>query len=120
MADLTFANLRRANLARDAEKWGAMGAWSPELWLTRMMTEVGELAEEISRSAEADLAEIPFALGGPAGEDGFKARVANELADVAMFLDLLAASLGVELGAAIVAKFNSKSAEWGVGVRLDP
>ena len=45
--------------------------------------------------------------------------VVDELADVVIYLDILAMRLGVDLGAAVMDKFNRVSVRVGSTVRLD-
>jgi NTP pyrophosphatase (non-canonical NTP hydrolase) len=47
-----------------------------------------------------------------------KRDVADEIADTVLYLDLLAAREGVDLGEAIRRKFNEKSDETGSKIRL--
>jgi NTP pyrophosphatase (non-canonical NTP hydrolase) len=46
-------------------------------------------------------------------------QIADELADVVTYLDLLAAVLGVDLGQAVADKFNEVSIRVGFPERLD-
>jgi len=109
--NLTFAALRRANLARDREMWGALDPdrmdWSPEEYLTAVVAELGEFAHLLKDKNMGS---------GRAPLRDFE----DELADTAIFLDLLAASIGVDLEAAILRKWNEVSARVGSAQRLAP
>ena len=83
-------------------------------WLACVTGEVGELAhiiKEIRRSAPAD---------GWSDEEAMKLATAayankfrDELADTVIYLDLLAARAGFDLGAAVKDKFNRDSPRFG-------
>lgn len=81
--------------------------------MTAVVGEVGELASLIKmRNRERDgLTGNKFS---PTDE-----QIADEIADVALYLDLLAARLGVDMEAAIVAKFNATSERLGVADVLE-
>lgn len=111
---LTFQELRTANVDR-CEKWHPQGlkSWSPSDWLTAVTGELGELASLLKmRNRERD------------GLQGNKfsptdQQIADELADVVMYLDLLSEVLGVDLGAAVVKKFNEVSEREGFPARIE-
>jgi NTP pyrophosphatase (non-canonical NTP hydrolase) len=112
--ELTFAAFREANLAR-CIKWHPQGieSWSPSDWMTAVVGELGELASLLKmRNRERD--GLPGNKFSPSDK-----QVADELADVMTYLDLLAAALGVDLGAATVAKFNEVSERVGFPDRID-
>lgn len=111
---LTFAHFREANVRR-CVKWHPAGikSWSPSDWLTAVTGELGELASLLKmRNRERD--GLPGNRFSPSDK-----QVADELADVLTYLDLLAAALGVDLGAAAVEKFNEVSARVGFPDRID-
>lgn len=111
---LTFARFREANVRRCA-KWHPAGieSWSSSDWLTAVTGELGELASLLKmRNRERD--GLPGNKFSPSDK-----QVADEIADVLTYLDLLAAALGVDLGAAAVAKFNEVSARVGFPDRID-
>ena len=117
MKELTFATLRAANVKR-CEKWhpAGIGSWSPSDWLTAVMGELGELASEVKmHNRERD------GLVGNKEELAPKERqqrMAKEAADVAIYLDLFCAERGIDLGDAIVRKFNEVSERAGFSDRL--
>lgn len=113
--ELTFNQFRAANVAR-CLKWHPAGieSWSPSDWMTAVTGELGELASLLKmRNRERD--GLPGNKFSPTNK-----QVADELADVLTYLDLLAAALGVNLGAAAVEKFNEVSARVGFPDRLPP
>lgn len=112
-AALTFAEFRAANVAR-CIKWHPAGieSWSPSDWLTAVTGELGELASLLKmRNRERD--GLPGNKFSPTDK-----QVADEIADVLTYLDLLAAVLHVDLGAAAVSKFNEVSERVGFPDRL--
>lgn len=111
--ELTFNAFRQANVAR-CIKWHPDGieSWSPSEWLTAVTGELGELASLLKmRNRERD------GLMGNKFSPTDK-MVADELADVMTYLDLLAAVLGVNLGTAVVSKFNEVSERVGFPDRI--
>jgi NTP pyrophosphatase (non-canonical NTP hydrolase) len=110
---LTFAEFRRANVAR-CLKWhpAGIGSWSPSDWLTAVTGELGELASLLKmRNRERD--GLPGNKFSPTQK-----QIADELADVLTYLDLLAEVLGVDLATAAVKKFNEVSERVGFPDRL--
>jgi hypothetical protein len=56
--------------------------------------------------------------GNTASISELKQQLADEIADVAIYLDIMAASEGIDLGAAIASKFNQTSEKVGFPERL--
>lgn len=111
--ELTFSAFRRANAAR-CLKWHPAGiaSWSPSDWLTAVTGELGELASLLKmRNRERD--GLPGNKFSPTDR-----QIADELADVLTYLDLLAEVLGVDLGHAAVEKFNEVSKRVGFPDRI--
>lgn len=113
---LTFGTLREGNLLRlplfkDAKGRVCHAAdgsdWSPAQWLQAVIGELGEYANLRKKVERGD-----FAL------EEVLPHLADELADVAVYLDILAAQLGVDLGAAIVSKWNRTSEKVGVPIHI--
>lgn len=110
---LTFAAFRAANVAR-CNKWHPNGieSWSPSDWLTAVTGELGELAGLLKmRNRERD--GLPGNKFSPTQK-----QIADELADVVTYLDLLAEVLGVDLGRAAAEKFNEVSVRVGFPDRI--
>lgn len=60
-------------------------------------------------------------VGNSVSEAELRQQLADELADVAIYLDIMAASEGIDLGVAIARKFNATSVKVGFPDRLpDP
>ena len=111
---LTFDAFRAANVAR-CVKWHPEGidSWSPSDWLTAVTGELGELASLLKmRNRERD--GLPGNKFSPTDK-----QIADELADVLTYLDLLAEVLGVDLGKAAVEKFNEVSVRVGFPDRIE-
>lgn len=110
---LTFDAFRKANAER-CVKWHPAGiqSWSPSDWLTAVTGELGELASLLKmRNRERD--GLPGNKFSPTQK-----QIADELADVLTYLDLLAEALGVNLGRAAAEKFNEISERVGFPDRI--
>ena len=103
MSDLTFDQFRLANVMRNIEVW-ADADWTPSDWGIATAGELGEALNLIKKQRRGDV--IPL-------DD-----IAMELADTQTCLDLLANSLGIDLGEATRRKFNIVSERVGSRTRL--
>jgi NTP pyrophosphatase (non-canonical NTP hydrolase) len=115
--ELTFAALRRANKLRlplfknrhgepaHSERDGS--DWNYAQWCNAMTGEVGEAANLIKKLDRGDLT-----------FDEARPLIANELADVQTYLDLLAMQFGIDLGEATREKFNEVSDRVQCDVKL--
>lgn len=120
--DLSFGELRAANTARlplfrnrqgEIAHSRADGSdWSPADWLTAVVGEIGEAANLMKKLRRGD-----FVLGSPEHIAAYN-DLAYELADVVIYLDILAKQLGVDLAAAVREKFNIVSTRVGADVKL--
>lgn len=118
MKTLTFADLRNANRFRlpifknrhgkayHTEEDGA--EWSISDWFMATTGELGELGNLLKKVRREDLS-----------LDDARQEIANELADVACYLDILALRCGVDLGQAVIAKFNQVSQRVGAPVYIE-
>lgn len=112
---LTFPDLRLANLARLPQFRNAHGApahskadgsdWDRAAWLEALVGEVGEYANKSKKYRRGDISHVEF-----------MAEARSELADIQTYLDLLAHSLGIDLAAATIDKFNEVSKRVGADV----
>src|ERR1051326_4446289 len=117
MNQLKFQELRDANTLRlplfknchgqPAHSEPDGSDWSPAQWLQAVCGELGEYANLRKKFERGDI-----------NEPEFTAEAANELADVVTYLDILAMRLGIELGQAVVDKFNKVSKRVGCKVFL--
>ena len=94
-----FDQLRSANTAR-LSYIHTQGEWSPLEWAGAMCGEAGEAANLCKKLLR--------------GENVPVARIAEELADTIMYVDLLAAKLHIDLAVAIVTKYNRVSERYGI------
>ena len=120
MSYLSFDDLRAANKARLPTFRNAKGKlshptngghnnnnWSLTDWCTAITGELGEAANIIKKIRRGD-----FTL------EEVRDELAKELADVQIYLDLLAMSAGVDLGQATMDKFNEVSKRVGSRVKI--
>ena len=113
---LRFGTLREANVKRLPQFKNAKGEaahpelegqrpgsdWSPAQWLQAVVGELGEYANLRKKVERGDIA-LELALPD----------LADELADVLIYLDILAFQLGIDLGAAVIDKWNRTSERVG-------
>lgn len=104
---LTFNVLRNANMARRERTKKFSQDWSTAQWMQALIGEVGELANILKKIDRRD-----FTIQSK------RLEIANELADIQTYLDLLAAKCGVNLGNATIAKFNEVSNRVGSDVKI--
>lgn len=115
---LTFNTLRRGNLKRlpmfkskDGQPLHAVSDgsdWTPAQWFQALIGELGEYANLRKKVERGD-----FAL------EEARPKLAEELADAVIYLDLLAAQLGIDLGKATIEKWNAKSEQLGMPIYID-
>ena len=116
---LTFNTLRGANMARLPQFKNRKGEpahseadgsdWKLSAWCNAVTGELGELANLIKKIERGDMT-----------LDEARPDVADELADVVTYLDILAFRCGVDLGSATMDKFNRVSDRVGSDVLVDP
>jgi NTP pyrophosphatase (non-canonical NTP hydrolase) len=110
MNQLSFEGLRQANDER-AKVWNTSGTpLSVEFAVIELLGEAGELANAMKKHLRAE-------RGLKGGVPGM-GDVVDELADVVICCDLLARRIGVDLGQAVVEKFNRTSDKHGFPVKL--
>lgn len=124
---LNLAELRLANLAR-AKEWNPTGKdLGGPFAACELAGEVGEAIEAMSAALGLTLAtgaicnaskKAERARVGIAGGTDPKIDLGRELADVVICADLIAMRLGVDLGTAVVEKFNLTSRERGFRTRM--
>lgn len=119
MGELIFKVLRVANRTRCERSFHPIRAWSPTDWATAMAGECGEacnLVKKLRRAAG------PIMESGKANTPGAAVlipMIADELADLIIYADLLAERLGIDLGKAVALKFNKVSERVGSTIRLE-
>lgn len=107
---LTFQALRDANSNRQDE-WEAGTEFSLVYLGNAMAGECGEACNIIKKIERNRLG----ARGSVAGPS----ELADELADVIIYADLIARKEGINLGDAVRNKFNKTSEKYNLGVRLE-
>lgn len=115
---LTFNTLRRGNIQRlplfkDAQGRRAHSKadgsdWSPASWLQAVLGELGEYANLRKKVERGD-----FTI------DHARDDLARELADVVIYLDILAYQLKIDLGEAVMSKWNETSEKVGAPLYID-
>lgn len=116
---LTFNVLGEANRRRLPQFRNAHGDiahenndgsdWSLNDWYTAMIGEAGEAGNILKKVRRGD-----FSLHEA------RAELSDELADVATYLEILADQCGINLGHAIISKFNVVSKRNGCNVYIRP
>jgi NTP pyrophosphatase (non-canonical NTP hydrolase) len=116
VSKLSFDALREANTRRCEAHYHPVDDWSLTDWMCAVSGEAGELAGVIKNIRRA---EVERAANGHAIPEATLAKLGDEAADVVIYLDLLCARAGVDLGEAVRAKFNRVSHErLGSGIVL--
>ena len=100
---LTFRELREANAARQLE-YPTKTPFTTSYWLIAITGELGELCNFIKKQ-DRD------------GKD-YSIEIAKEIADIQIYLDLLANHIGLDMEQAIKQKFNEVSDRIGSKVKL--
>ncbi len=116
---LSFDILRLANLERLPQfrnRYGRLAHskpdgsdWSDAQWLQAVVGELGEYANLRKKVDRGDLSMTEA-----------RADLARELADVVIYLDILASRLSVDLGEAVRLKFNEVSRRIGLPLAIRP
>lgn len=91
-----------------------LDSWSLSDWFTAVLGELGEaanVAKKLNRVRDG----IP---GNKEGTQELLAKLARELADTFIYLDLLAQAAGVDLPSTVVEVFNAKSKEIGSSILM--
>lgn len=112
---LSFDELRALNVQRCPMFGHGVRSWNPLEWAGALCGEAGEAANVAKKLRR-------MAQGCDVNTDGdtemLKAKLAEELADVVIYADLLAASIGYKLGEAVRFKFNVVSERVGFPEKL--
>lgn len=107
---MSMAELRAANVARDQE-------WNTGIERVSMTFRATELAGEVGEACNV-IKKLERERIGLVGSRDTKEHLAEELADIVICTDLVAMDAGIDLDAAIAAKFNATSEKNGLTTRL--
>jgi len=107
-----FSKLNRQR----SDRWHPAGlnSWSLSDWAVALAGETGELCnviKKLNRSRDG-------LVGNNASDSELRAQLADEIADVFCYLDLIAQAAGVELDEAVRIKFNKVSDRNGFTERI--
>jgi NTP pyrophosphatase (non-canonical NTP hydrolase) len=105
---LTFAQVHAVNTSRCRRWHEESAAWTGADWATALAGECGEALNIVKKLRRVECGMRPGPNDPPVTELGD--MLAAELADVFLYLDLLAWHYGIDLPYAIVSKFNRVSA----------
>ena len=120
-ANLTFTQVTVANVSR-CDRWhkGGINDWTPERWMTATTGELGEAANALKKLFRIDdeIANISEADRQISTRQEAIDKIAEEVADTFIYLNLFAHRLGIDLAAEVVKKFNATSERYGFPERL--
>lgn len=118
---LNFLTLAVTNLKRCENHFHKVTDWKPWEWSNAMAGECGE-ACNITKKMDRIWPSCEYKQNWNKPEDQrmeeLKERLGKEIADVVIYADLLATSLGYNLGDLVIQKFNEKSDEIGSDIKL--
>lgn len=117
--DSFLKHLREQSSAR-ADDWHHDQKWNVMEWGCAMAGEAGEacnVAKKIRR-VEQGIQRRKEEGYGPVTLENLRAKLAEEIADTIIYLDLLAANQGIDIETAVTTKFNSVSEQFGFPQRL--
>ncbi len=101
-----FEFFRNRNVARCNAAFRPHEDWSLTDWALALVGEAGEVCNEVKKLRRND-------------NTGSKEKLAEEIADVFTYLDLLAARAGIDLWPVIVDKFNKVSRARNCSIELE-
>lgn len=110
---LRFADLRKANLDRQAY-WGGAENWTLADWSNAVAGEVGEACNVVKKLRRPELGTV----GNDHQPEVYTRQLESEIGDVLIYLDLLANAAGFDLETCVGRAFNEKSAKLNMPVRL--
>lgn len=117
MAEVNLSDLRAQGTARSA-RWHRASSRKMTLaeWAVGVAGETGEACNIVRKIVRKTV--DPEDPGVPESLDALHAMLADECADVLIYLDLLAHCAGIDLAAAVISKFNRTSDRFGFPERL--
>lgn len=116
---LAFDTFRKVNVDRCINGFNhTLESWSLSDWFTATMGELGEaanVAKKLNRIRDG----VADANAAHETEGYLQSELADEIADTFIYLDLLAARMGIDLAEAVPRKFNKTSEKLGLPHRID-
>lgn len=115
---LDLAALRPLNVQRATEGFKCYNNQPLTYWTTALAGEVGELCNMIKKMQRVEKGGID---GGSSytAKDISKEMLKEEIGGIAIYLDLLASLLDIDLEEAIIDTFNSKSEKYGFDQKIE-
>jgi len=123
VAPLDFEVLRQTNLSR-CNRWmakkGGINSWDINRWAVACLGEAGEMCNAIKKLNRVEDEYLNINEGDRQLDTKEKAiaKIKQEIGDTAVYLDLIASRLGLNLEDCIREVFNNKSQEYGFPERL--
>lgn len=108
--DLSLRGLRNANTCRQLQWPGVKAPVSDEFRGIELGGEVGEALNVLKKLVRE--------RNGYGGSRATVQDLADELADVVICVDLLAERFGIDLGPAVIHKFNETSTKMGIPIMI--
>mgnify|MGYP001596122303 CR=1 FL=1 len=106
---LTFHHVTAVNIER-CNRWHKNGIndWLPERWITATLGELGEAANALKKlfRVEDDIANINDVSRQILTRSEAIDKIAEEVADTFIYLNLFAARLDIDLAEEVIKKFN--------------
>ena len=113
---MTFKELRDKNVERCEQVFHPLDGWTPAEWAVAMGGECGEVLNAIKKLRRLD--DGTNTAKDPQTKEDAISDIADELADLIIYADLLAARLDIDLTKAIRSKFNKVSHRMNSSVLL--
>ena len=113
--ELKFSDLASINIVR-CKRWHDPNAWSPQMWGLAAVGEMGECCNALKKLHRHD--QGIQQKGVPDSREELIAKIALEIGDVVVYLDLLAQRLGLRLEDCVKQTFNRVSLREGFPERL--
>lgn len=114
--ELTFEEVMEINDERCAEWHKGDESWTDERWITAIVGELGEMANNVKKLFRATDGSVGF-LKGETTEQ-LEAEIDKEWADTMLYMLLFASHRKIRASAAIREVFNAKSDQLGFSQRL--
>lgn len=113
---MTFQRFSALNMARCRDGFKhEPGDWSASDWMVATMGELGEAANVLKKlNRERD-----GVKGNTETADALRTKLASEIADTFVYLDLMSQALGIDLESAVRRTFDAKSRQIGYQHLID-